>query len=387
MPYYSALPLVAAICLGLRALVADASEIAIPDCPLRDAPFSVDMPLIDVLLSPGAKAAADTVVPGLSKRLPPSRFGTTPPTMAAIMTLRQVAGMGMTEPGQVEALEKALAAVEVTQADRRARCARYDANLGSLDVPDNRIRILIFDKINGFDHGPSVDAATAALKEIAQQHGWGVVVSGSGGAFTPTILSQFDAVVWNNNSGDVLTLTQRSAFERYIEEGGGYVGLHGAGGDSIYLWDWYADTLLGARFIGHPMNPQFQHAALRIESHPEGIGADVAPGWTMDDEWYSFRDSAREHGAQVVATLDESTYQPGGFAGQDLRMGDDHPIVWTRCVGKGRSFYSAVGHRADVYEDRRYASLLRDGLAWAVGARSSGCLDGSLQVSRERDGP
>jgi type 1 glutamine amidotransferase len=343
------------------------------DCPLRDAPFSVDMPLLDLLLSEQAMAAADAVVPGLSGHLPASRFSTQPPTMAAIMTLRQVAGMGMAKPAQVEAIEQALADVPVTDADRRARCARYDADSEPMAVPDAAVNILVFTKINGFDHGPSVTAATEAVRKIAQDKQWGVVVTDNGGAFTPDNLAQFDAVVWNNNSGDVLTLSQRAAFEAFIASGGAYVGLHGAGGDSIYLWDWYVDTLLGARFIGHPMNPQFQDAALHIEQHPGNIGAALAPGWTMNDEWYSFRDSPREAGANVVATLDESTYEQNGFGGQDLRMGADHPIVWTRQVGKGRAFYSAVGHRPEVYADERYMALLADGLGWAVSSSAQRC--------------
>jgi type 1 glutamine amidotransferase len=171
----------------------------------------------------------------------------------------------------------------------------------------------------------------------------------------------------------VLTVSQQKAFEDYINNGGGFLGIHGAGGDFLYLWDWYADTLLGARFIGHPMEPQFQDADIHVEDHAGKIGADLRPGWTMKDEWYSFAANPRKSGAQVVATLDETTYSPEGRGGQNLRMGEDHPIVWTRCIGKGRSLYTAIGHRPEVYHIPENLVLLRDGLRWAAGQGESTC--------------
>ncbi len=78
-------------------------------------------------------------------------------------------------------------------------------------------------------------------------------------------------------------------------------------------------------------------------------------------------------GASVVATLDESTYRPEGYGGQDLRMGEDHPIAWTRCVGNGRAMYTAIGHRPEVYQLPQNLKLLEDGLVWAAGQRNSGC--------------
>ena len=58
--------------------------------------------------------------------------------------------------------------------------------------------------------------------------------------------------------------------------------------------------------------------------------------WTMKDEWYSFKSDPRATGAHVLLTLDESTYSPIEM-GRNIGMGADHPIAWTRCLGKGRS--------------------------------------------------
>ena len=106
-------------------------------------------------------------------------------------------------------------------------------------------------------------------------------------------MRQFDAVIWNNISGDVLSLSQRRAFENYITNGGAFVGVHGSAGDFIYFWDWYVDTLIGARFIGHPMNPQFQNARVVVEAKEHPISRALPAEWTMNDEWYSFRASPR----------------------------------------------------------------------------------------------
>ena len=342
------------------------------DCPLRDEPFSIDSPLIDVFLSEQATAVVESALPQV-EALPPFMRKTDAPAFGAIMSLRSAAPMAGIPPGALADVDAELRALPVTDADRRARCARYDDDRPTTEVPDSGTRILLFEKINGFDHGPSVGAATNAVRAIADDLGWFVAVTERGGAFHDDYLAKFDAVVWNNNSGDVLTLSQRAAFENYIKGGGGFLGLHGAGGDSVYFWDWYRDELLGAQFIGHPTDPQFQDADIRIEASSSGIAASLAPGWTMNDEWYSFARSARDDGADVVATLDESTYSLEGFMGQDIAMGDDHPIVWTRCVGNGRAMYSAIGHRPEVYDVAEYTTLLRDGLRWAAGHTPSRC--------------
>lgn len=367
--------IVACLTVAVAAL-ANAGEAPVLDCPLRDTGYSVELPVMEILLKPEARAVVDRHMPGVLDNMPPHFISSEPPSLSAIIPFSSLAGMTGTAAEVVQKIEEELRALEVSDADRRARCARYDNEVPAFELGESEANVLVFHKINGFDHGPSVDAATAAIKVLAEQLGWAVAVTDKAGVFNADTLAQFDVVVWNNNSGDVLTLTQRKAFETYMNNGGGFLGIHGSGGDSLYLWEWYADELLGGRFIGHPSDPQFQHARVDIEASKSGIGSANAPGWTMKDEWYSFQKSARELGADVVATLDESTYVPEGMRGQDLRMGDDHPIAWTRCVGEGRSFYSAIGHRPEVYHMPENLILLRDGLQWAAGKGKSSCKAG-----------
>jgi type 1 glutamine amidotransferase len=91
----------------------------------------------------------------------------------------------------------------------------------------------------------------------------------------------------------------------------------------------------------------------------------------MTEEWYSFFSNPRTSGAKVLVTLDESSYEPTGYAG-DLRMGD-HPIAWTRCVGAGRSFFTAIGHLPESYIQPSAARLLTQGIAWAANVNATAC--------------
>jgi hypothetical protein len=182
--------------------------------------------------------------------------GTAAPGFAAIITLRSAAGIVGAKP-DFAALEATLGALPVTAADQRARCARYDEDAPPARLPPGRQRILLFEKMTGYRDGPSVEAAQKAFREMAARNGWSLTITDRGGAMTPRSLARFDAVVWNNVSGDVLTVAQRRAFRSYIERGGGFVGMHGSSGDPVSFWDWYRDVLIGARFVGHPMAPQF----------------------------------------------------------------------------------------------------------------------------------
>jgi type 1 glutamine amidotransferase len=233
--------------------------------------------------------------------------------------------------------------------------------------------ILVFSKTNGFRH-ESIAAANAMFRDIATEREWGIYLTENGAVFDPALLSRFDAVVWNNASGDVLTPEQRQAFQDYLRGGGGFVGVHGAGGDPSYRWRWYVDELIGAQFIGHTMWPQFPRAAIQIAdpTHPAMQG--LPREWVRDDEWYSFDRSVREKGYRILATLDEGSYRPRGLLLDDLSMAGDHPIIWSHCVGDGRALYSALGHSADAYSEPLHRTMLASAVAWA--ANPGSCVDG-----------
>ncbi len=346
------------------------------NCPAAFRTYSTaGTPLLDLMLNPAAKAVVDRDLPGFLAGLPKILTGATPPTLADILTIRVMSSEFMPIPqSTLEKLDKDLALVPLTHESAVARCARYDHTPPTLPEKLGHPAILVFSKSNGFRDDPSVNAAEAALKAMAEHEHWSTVFTENAAVFNAADLKRFDAVVWNNVSGDVLTLEQRADFKAYIEKGGGFAGFHGSGGDPYYDWDWYADTLLGARFLSHPMSPQFQLAKLKVDDSHDPIVRDLPAEWTMTDEWYSFKTDPRAHGAHVLVTLDESTYQP--MTGKiDIRMGD-HPIAWTECIGDGRSFYTAIGHRPESYTEPNTRKLMEQGVAWAAGLGKSHCQAG-----------
>ncbi|MBB5685680.1 ThuA domain-containing protein [Sphingobium boeckii] len=324
------------------------------------------------MLSPAANAVFEKALPKPISQLPPDLLSTKTPTFGAITPLRDAGWMTGIKDEAIPAIDAELRKIPVTAADRVSRCARYDNDVPHFNLPAGKPRLLLFEKITGFRDGPSVDAARDAFLAMAERNGWAIALTESAGAFNPKTLSQFDAVIWNNISGDVLTLSQRDAFRTWMENGGGFVGVHGSGGETFYLWDWYPDTLIGARFLAHIMDPHYQDARVVVDDVNHPIAKGLPRDWMMSDEWYSFKANPRASGAKIIATLDESTYTPAGFYGESIRMGD-HPIAWTNCIGKGRSFYSAIGHRPETYSQPEYVTMLQSAIAWAATSGKGTC--------------
>ena len=241
----------------------------------------------------------------------------------------------------------------------------YETVPPQLPAQLNETAILIFSKANGFRHEEAIPAAIEAIGGIARRRGWSTVVSDNGAVFNAEQLTRFKVVVWNNTSGDVLRDEQKTAFRDYIENGGGFVGIHGAGGDFSYKWKWYVDTLLGAQFTHHTMNPQFQEATVHVEDRTHPVVRHLGDTWSRVDEWYSFATNPREKGFHILATVDERTYNPEFLWFKP--MGTDHPIMWCHRVGNGRAFYSALGHPASAYSEPEYVGVLENAIAWAAG--------------------
>ncbi|MFL6279423.1 MAG: ThuA domain-containing protein [Vicinamibacterales bacterium] len=229
--------------------------------------------------------------------------------------------------------------------------------------------ILIFSKTNGYREEPAIQASNAALVAITKKRGWPAFVTENAAVMNAEQLGRFKLVIWNNTSGDVLTEAQRAAFKTWLENGGAFVGTHGAGGDPRYEWAWYPETLIGAQFTSHSTQ---QLGTIRIEDTKSPITQGLPAVWqrTVRDEWYAFKDNPRpKPGFHILAVADETTYDPGRST-----MGTDHPMVWTHCVGKGPVFYSAIGHSAETYSEPNHLRLLENAIAWALGlSGSTGC--------------
>lgn len=212
--------------------------------------------------------------------------------------------------------------------------------------------ILVFSKTAGYRH-EAISAGQTMLSSIALDNGWVIDFTEDSSQFNGTNLSQYSVVVWLNTTGDVLNIDEQTAFENYIETGGGYVGIHAAS-DTEYSWSWYGD-LVGAYFDSHP---QIQQATLNIEDNTHSSTQALEATWVHTDEWYNFQTNPREN-VTVLMSINESTYNPGAAA-----MGD-HPIAWYRNVGEGRSFYTGLGHTAESYQNQNFIGHIEGALIWA----------------------
>ncbi|WP_347304613.1 ThuA domain-containing protein (plasmid) [Croceibacterium sp. TMG7-5b_MA50] len=240
------------------------------------------------------------------------------------------------------------------------------------ELPDFRPgAVLVLSKTNGFRDPAQIDAANGVLGQLVRDGDKDVFQTENAAIVNPRDLARFSTIVFNSTSGNIFTPEQRTAFRAWVEGGGGVVLLHGAGGDPEYDWDWWPDTLIGAQFIGHTGRPkQFQQAEVVVEdpSHPAMQG--LPARWGRTDEWYSFDRVPTGHDTRILAVLDEDTYD---LVPERIRMGAPHPIIWTRCIGRGRVFYSALGHKAETYEEPLHRAMIAGAIRWAAGDEGDGC--------------
>ncbi|MDQ2666185.1 MAG: ThuA domain-containing protein [Gemmatimonadota bacterium] len=236
--------------------------------------------------------------------------------------------------------------------------------------------VLIFSKTNGFREEAGVQASDAALAAIAHERGYPYFVTENGAVMNKEQLSKFKLVIWNNNSGDVLTPEQREVFKTWVENGGSYMGTHGAGGDPKYAtpngrssladWPWYIETLLGAQFTSHS-SQQFGDA--HVEDAKSPLTKGMPHVFNRRDEFYSFATNPRSlAGFHILITADEKSYKPGGAT-----MGDDHPLAWWHCVGKGHVFYSALAHGGMMYAEPVILQLYGNAMAWGIAQNGKAC--------------
>ncbi|MCU0382078.1 MAG: ThuA domain-containing protein, partial [Chitinophagaceae bacterium] len=192
-------------------------------------------------------------------------------------------------------------------------------------------RVLVFSATKGFRHA-SIGPGKLLMLKLGRENGFIVDTTENSALITEENLKQYAAVVFLNTTGDVLDARQQADFERYIQAGGGFVGIHAAA-DCEYTWPWYG-KLVGGYFKSHPAT---QPAKVNVvdKSHPST--RHLPDVWERTDEWYNFQVPPTDSEVKILAKLDETSYKGG-------ENGDHHPIVWYRAYDGGRAFYSGFGH-------------------------------------------
>jgi type 1 glutamine amidotransferase len=239
----------------------------------------------------------------------------------------------------------------------------------SLLSAPSRFRVLLLTQATGFSHS-SIPITAASIHRLGFQTGLWEVAGEAGTAqevrwwTSPDNLKGIDLVFFANTSGDIgMTDEGAAAFFGWLREGGAFAGVHSAASTLQENVDYI--ELVGASTVdqGHVRTSLFDHGPERQvtihvqdPTHPACTG--LPPSFRVYDEILDFSGALREH-AHVLLSI--SRHPSDGHAG-------DFPIAWTKRFGKGRMFYTSLGHSAEMYSNRYFLSHLVGGMRWALGA-------------------
>lgn len=239
----------------------------------------------------------------------------------------------------------------------------------------NGANILVFSKTAGFRH-ESIPAGLVALQKLATEHQFTIVATEDSTQFSDENLRRFNAVIFLNTTGNILDDDQQLAMERFIQAGGGFVGIHSAT-DTEWQGDWFwYRNLVGAVFTNHPNEPSnVQTATVQITDKNHPSTSALPDSFSLADEWYNFRDFYEF--INVVAKVDEATYQGG-------EHNHDHPISWYHEYDGGRAFYTGLGHTDETFSNPEFLHHLLGGLSYVVGLNHNAGEQPRLDYSKVR---
>jgi cytochrome c len=216
-------------------------------------------------------------------------------------------------------------------------------------------RILVFSKTAGYRHS-SIEVGKAVLYKTGTDKGYVIDTTENAAAFTEENLKRYRCVVWLSTTGDVLNAPQQNAFERYIQAGGGYLGIHAAS-DTEYGWPWYGQ-LMGGWFDNHPNQPSnVQEGTFHIVDAKHPLTSFLPEPWVRKDEFYAYK-KVEPH-VKTLITIDEKTYIGG-------TMGADHPMAWYHEFDGGRAFYTNMGHTEETFFEPLVIQHIWAGLDWTM---------------------
>jgi type 1 glutamine amidotransferase len=212
--------------------------------------------------------------------------------------------------------------------------------------------VLIFCLTKGFHH-VSIDDGIVAIKKLGAANNFAVDTTTDVKAFTIENLKKYKAIIFLSPTGtNIFSVAQKAAFKQYINNGGGFVGIHAAT-DVNYEWEWYG-RMVGAFFEKHP---KIQDAKLDVILPKNKINRGLPQPWMHKDEWYNFKDISPN--IKVLIKIDETSYTGG-------TMNNNHPISWYQEFEGGRIFYTALGHTKECYTDPLFLGHVLAGLKWVM---------------------
>jgi glucose/arabinose dehydrogenase/cytochrome c551/c552/type 1 glutamine amidotransferase len=222
----------------------------------------------------------------------------------------------------------------------------------SCNQRSGKSRVLVFTKTAGYHHA-SIPAGVSAIIKLGTENNFAVDTTSDANYFNEDSLGKYAAVIFLSTTGDLLNNYQEADFERYIQSGGGYVGIHAAA-DAEYDWGWYG-RLVGGYFLSHPA---IQEAELQVVDSLNPATKHLPHIWKRTDEWYNYKKMNPD--VHVLLKINEKSYQGG-------TMGDSHPMAWYHDFDGGRAFYTELGHTEESYSDPLYLKHILGGIEYAIG--------------------
>ncbi len=220
--------------------------------------------------------------------------------------------------------------------------------------PDAKVKVKM--KVDGKE----VERETTALEAYSQrfrERTGELVTKEQCGRINADTLKKFDCVLFFT-TGNPLTKDELSDLMGWVRDGGAFAGTHCAT-DTLYKTPY--GSLVGAFFDGHPWH---QKIKLKLEDSKHPAAKGFTDGAEITDEMYQFMDSpySREK-LHVILSIDNSSID----VKKGKRPDQDYAVAWCQQFGSGRSFYTSLGHRKEVWQDPRFQEHLIGGLKWAMG--------------------
>ncbi|KAK7691036.1 hypothetical protein QCA50_006139 [Cerrena zonata] len=241
-------------------------------------------------------------------------------------------------------------------------------------------KVLIFSATREFRHD-SIPTAIEAMKAKGSQYGIQFDNTEDNTLFSDGRIDQYDALVFLSNTGEVLDDAGQAAFQKYINDGGNFVGIHSA--SDCLRNSTFFEKELGAHFDYHP---EITNATVNVLDHSHPFTSQLPDRWEVFDEMYNFKSDPRSVGAVVVLSADESTYTDPGP--RNFNQGTPHPTAWYQEHGagvqdggvSGRSFYTSLGHTNETWKDEIYLSHVMGGISWVLQSNTTSFINSSALV-------
>lgn len=208
----------------------------------------------------------------------------------------------------------------------------------------------------GFIHN-NTKAAVEMLQKLGADNKFAVDVTEDPAAFTPDNLAKYNALVFTSTNNQIFeTEEQQAAFQKYIRNGGGLVGIHSATG-SMRGWPWFAQ-MIGGRFQRHP---KLQPFTIKVVDKTHPSTAFLGDTWKWEDEFYFHTLLAEDNHVLLAGDLKTLTDKTKPETRDSL-----YPLAWCRNFEGGRVWFTALGHKPEYYADENFRKHVLGGIVWAM---------------------